>query len=127
MRHREAVQASQVRQTSAGIGPNRELDAGQVDANDGTRDQTWGVPKDWIKKPSKTGGGVRYVDPRNQHNSIRIMPGDPNSRFPNSRRPYVRLQRDGRALDINRSFVEARSEAAHIPLEKFKFDAKVFE
>jgi len=29
-----------------------------------------GVPADWVAKPSKTGGGTRFVDPANPHNSV---------------------------------------------------------
>src|SRR5690606_28553357 len=48
-----------------------------------------GIPIDWVRKRSKIGGGVRYIDPNNSGNSVRIMPGDPNSPFPNSQTPYV--------------------------------------
>lgn len=32
-------------------------------------------------------------------NSVRAMPGNPNSPFPNSQRPYVRWQKNGQPLD----------------------------
>jgi RHS repeat-associated protein len=80
-----------------------------------------GVPADWIAKPSKTGGGTRFVDPKNPHNSVRVMPGDdPNSPFPNSRQPYVRHLRDGQSLDVNGNVVPKNTPEAHIPAKDFK-------
>jgi len=78
-----------------------------------------GVPADWVAKPSKTGGGTRFVDPANPHNSVRVMPGDPKSPFPNSQRPYVRHLKDGQSLDVNGNVVPKNTPEAHIPLEDF--------
>ena len=80
-----------------------------------------GVPAAWVEKPSKTGGGVRYVDPENPHNSVRVMPGDPNSPYPNSQQPYVRHLKDGQSLDVNGNPVPKNTPEAHIPLEDFKW------
>ena len=80
-----------------------------------------GVPSDWIAKPSKTGGGTRFVDPANSHNSVRVMPGDPKSPFPNSQRPYVRHLKDGQSLDVNGNVVPKNTPEAHIPLEDFEW------
>jgi len=65
------------------------------------------------------GGGTRYVDPANPHNSVRVMPGDPNSPFPNSQKPYVRHMRNGQSLDVNGNVVPKNTPEAHIPLKKF--------
>lgn len=78
-----------------------------------------GVPADWVAKPSKTGDGTRFVDPANPHNSVRVMPGDPKSPFPNSQRPYVRHLKDGQSLDVNGNVVPKNTPEAHIPLEDF--------
>ncbi|MFH0899593.1 MAG: hypothetical protein V2A73_03065, partial [Pseudomonadota bacterium] len=78
-----------------------------------------GVPSDWVAKPSKTGGGTRFVDPANPHNSVRVMPGDHQSPFPNSQRPYVRHLKDGQSLDVNGNVVPKNTPEAHIPLEDF--------
>jgi hypothetical protein len=78
-----------------------------------------GVPADWVAKPSKTGGGTRFVDPANPHNSVRVMPGDPKSPFPNSQKPYVRHLKDGQSLDVNGNVVPKNTPEAHIPLEDF--------
>jgi hypothetical protein len=80
-----------------------------------------GVPEDWVAKPSKIGGGTRFVDPQNPHNSVRVMPGDPNSPYPNSQQPYVRHIRNGQSLDVDGNVVPKDTPEAHIPLEKFKW------
>lgn len=48
------------------------------------------APKGWITKPSGKGGGVKFVDPKNPHNQIRQMPGNPNSSFPAQQNPYIK-------------------------------------
>ncbi|MCX5742960.1 MAG: hypothetical protein NT062_10740, partial [Proteobacteria bacterium] len=79
-----------------------------------------GVPANWIEKPSKTGGGTRFVDPKNPHNSVRVMPGDPESAFPNSQVPYVRHLNNGQSLDVDGKVVSKYTPDAHIPLKDFK-------
>lgn len=49
-----------------------------------------GIPKHWQTMPSRNRKGIKYVDPNNIHNSIRVMRGDPRSPYPHSRGPYVR-------------------------------------
>lgn len=80
-----------------------------------------GVPPNWIRKPSKDGGGVRFIDPNNPHNSVRVMPGDPSSPHPNSRMPYVRRMKDGSSYDVNGNVVPHRSPDSHIPVQVFRF------
>jgi len=87
----------------------------------GTRTRPPGVPDGWRIKPSRRSGGVRFVDPKNPHNSVRVMPGDPKSPYPNSQRPYVRWQRDGQALDGHGDPVPRTSPDAHIPLDDFEY------
>lgn len=55
------------------------------------------------------------------------MQGNPNSPYPGSRQPYVRWQRNGQALDVNGQPVSKYSDAAHIPLEDFRFMPELFE
>lgn len=92
----------------------------------GTRVRPAGIPDAWRIVPTKGEGGVRYFDPRNPGNAVRVMPGDPNSAFPNSRTPYVRWQRNGQALDVNGRVVSKNSPDAHIPLADFRFDPSLF-
>lgn len=80
-----------------------------------------GVPGDWVAKPSKTGGGTRFVDPSNPHNSLRVMPGNPDSPFPNSQSPHVRVTRNGQAIDNAGNVVPKNSPDAHIPLGTSSF------
>jgi hypothetical protein len=79
------------------------------------------VPSDWLMRPSKGPGGVRYMDPNNPHNSVRVMPGDVTEPHPNSQRPYVRWIRNGKSLDKNGEVVPKNSQEAHIPLETFRY------
>ena len=53
------------------------------------------IPDDFIKEPSRSGGGERYRDPRKTGEQIRIMPGNENSSNPVKRGPYVRISRGG--------------------------------
>lgn len=85
-----------------------------------------GVPGEWVRMPADKGRGVKYRDPRNVHNEVRIQKGNPNSRYPTSRKPYVRWKKDGALLDINGNH-STDLEQTHIPLEKFKFKPELFK
>ncbi len=86
------------------------------------------VPKDWYKKPSEKGIGVKYINPRNptEGTYIRIQSANPKSRFPWQRRDYVKWQRDGSPLDKYGNAVSSDSEAAHIPFDEFIFKPELF-
>jgi hypothetical protein len=86
-----------------------------------------GIPEGWRIRPTRGQGGVRYFDPQNPGNSVRVMPGNPNSPYPNSRAPYVRWQLNGQALDVDGGVVPKNTPEAHIPLEDFRFDLGVFQ
>ena len=86
-----------------------------------------GIPDDWKARPTKGGKGVQYDHPTNKHHYVRVMRGNPSSQYRNSRRPYVRVQAHGQARDVHGNIVPKRSEAAHIPVEDFRFDIKFFE
>jgi hypothetical protein len=86
-------------------------------ANDNPHD----VPENWIKSPSDKGGGTKWTNPENPHDSVRDMPGNPNSPNPAQQDPYVVQMRDGEALDINGNPVSRKSPEAHIPRDQFKF------
>jgi hypothetical protein len=64
---------------------------------------------------------MRYIDPRNPYNNVRVMPGDPKSPYENSRMPYVKWQKNGQHLDKNGNPVSGDSPDAHIPIDDFKF------
>jgi len=93
----------------------------------GTRVVPEGIPEGWRIRSTRGQGGARYFDPQNPGNAVRVMPGNPNSPYPNSRTPYVRWQRNGQALDVNGNVVPRNSPEAHIPLEDFRFDPALFQ
>lgn len=84
-----------------------------------------GLPDSWGVKVSKAGKksdqGLVYTHPDSPTTQIRILPGNPNSPHTNSQKPYVRIEKDGRPLDKTGSFVDKKSDAAHIPLDEFDF------
>lgn len=93
----------------------------------GTRMRPPGVPDEWRVVPTNSGGGVRYYDPANPGNSVRVMQGSPTSPYPNSQAPYVRWQRNGAPLDVNGNVLPtANVPEAHIPLQDFTFLPEVF-
>ena len=56
------------------------------------------------------------------------MPGNPTSPWPNSRKPYVRWDKDGVPLDVDGNPLPTdKCAPAHIPLEDFKFDPSIFK
>lgn len=56
------------------------------------------------------------------------MQGDANSPYPNSQAPYVRWQVNGQPLDAQgRVLPTARTQAAHIPLQDFRFIPGVYK
>lgn len=86
-----------------------------------------GVPKDWVKKPSKNKEGYKYVKPGTKGNTdVRVQKGNPNHRYPNSRGDYVRWKKDGKYLDKNGKS-SSDEEKTHIPLNEFKFDKDIFK
>lgn len=79
------------------------------------------LPATFKWTPSKKFGGVVYWHPTNKHESVRYMPGNPNSSQPARQNPYVVHMRNGKALDINGNRVDSDSEEAHIPADKFRY------
>jgi hypothetical protein len=80
-----------------------------------------GVPKDWPAKPSQRKEGTRYTNPKNPHEIVRVMPGNPQSRWPAQRAPYVKHHKDGKAYDSKGNLVDQDAVEAHIPLKDYKF------
>jgi len=79
------------------------------------------IPEDWLVKPAKKGGGTQYINPKNPHDRVSVMPGNPNSPNPAHREPCVKRMRDGQAFDKNGNPVDPNSPAAHIPTDRFRF------
>ena len=63
-----------------------------------------------------------YVNPTNNHFSVRVMPGKPHSPFPHQQRPYIIHRHSGDALDKFGNIVNADSAEAHIPIKEFIFE-----
>jgi hypothetical protein len=85
-----------------------------------------GVPKNWVRESSRKGEGVRYRDPKNVHNEVRIQKGNPQSIYPNSTKTYVRWKKDGKWLD-KRGNISNNKEETHIPMNDFKFKLELFK
>lgn len=80
------------------------------------------IPSNWHVEISKSQGGMRYSDPTNKHNYIRVMSGNPESPFPAQRKPYVKHNTPKGCLDKNGQIVSEKDPSAHIPLEEYNFD-----
>jgi hypothetical protein len=64
---------------------------------------------------------MRYINPENPHDHVRVMPGDPDSPHRAQQTPYVKRMKDGSAYDAGGGTVDPRSAEAHIPLWNFRF------
>jgi len=111
--------------TTTGMGPGLEVRG--LRPAPGTRVRPAGVPDTWKVRPTESGGGVQYCNPANPNQNVRVMQGNPNSRYPNSQAPYVRqqnaggtyLRQDGTPSPLPRGGL--RDGDAHIPLDQFIF------
>jgi len=75
---------------------------------------------DAAKDATPSRDGVIYQDPNNPHNSIRIMPGNPNSPNPAQQNPYVIYRNNGISYDMNGlPLPNGNLPEAHIPLNLF--------
>jgi len=87
----------------------------------------FGIPSDWIATASDADGGVKFINPSNIHDNVRIMPGRPSTPFETTQKPYAKRQRNGSLVDrlgnkiISNGQNQNRSSESHIPLEQFIF------
>ena len=86
------------------------------------RDRT-GTPQGFTTGPSQKGGGVVFRNPDATNESVRVMPGNPNSSNPAQQEPYVvQMTRDGNAaVAADGSRVSPSSPEAHIPREQYRY------
>ncbi len=84
------------------------------------------VPEHWRKAPSDKGEGVKFVDPKNINNDVRIQKGNPNSNWENQKRDYVRWKRNGRWLDRDGKPSDDLAQT-HIPFDQFIFKPELFK
>jgi len=85
----------------------------------GTRAWPEGVPDNWRVRSSDSPGGVKYSDPQNPGNQVRVEQGNPNSQYPNSQGPYVRDLRNGQYRDTKGKTVPREAPEGHIPLDQY--------
>lgn len=78
-----------------------------------------GIPGHFQVCISKKGAGIKYVDPVNPQNSIRVMPGKPHSHMPYQQNPYVIRNIEGNVIDKFGKIVDSKAPEAHIPLNEF--------
>ena len=79
-----------------------------------------GIPKDFKIKLSKKPGGMKYINPNNPNEYIRIMPGKPHSPNVCQQKPYVNLRgKEGLSRDKFGKIVANNAPEAHIPLDEF--------
>ena len=80
-----------------------------------------GVPDHWTKKTTKKNNGDAYINPKNPHERVRVMPGNPLSSNPFQQNPYVVYQQNGKAFDIYGNLLDTDDPAVHIPYDDFDF------
>jgi RHS repeat-associated protein len=85
-----------------------------------------GVPDNWVERPTRDGEGRQWVNPDNEGDRVRAMPGNPQSPNPAQREPYVRDVRNGNQwLDVKGDRIEGKegknSPTTHIPAKDYKF------
>ena len=85
-----------------------------------------GVPENWEQSPSNKGEGMRYCDPNNPHNEVRLQKGKPEVSNPSQQKDYVRWKKDGGWLDKDGK-PSTDIEDTHIPIEEFKFKLEIFK
>ena len=86
-----------------------------------------GIPKNWEKIPADKKEGIKYIDPKNRGNDVRIQRGNPTSQYPKQRGDYVKWKKNGQYLDKRGKPVPGDSPEAHIPVDEFKFNQELFK
>lgn len=85
-----------------------------------------GVPKHWGRELADKKEGIKYVDPKNRGNDVRIQRGNSTSQYPNQRGDYVRWKKEGQWLDKNGK-PSMDPENTHIPVDEFVFKPEIFK
>lgn len=81
------------------------------------------IPKDWnVTRTTKhEKKGLSFHKPNvKKADEVRIMPGDPNSPYPISQKPYVRWKKGGKYLDKD-GVPTIDDNKTHLSLDEFKF------
>jgi len=82
------------------------------------------IPSKWGDGfPTKKGVGVRYVDPKNPGNRVRIDKGRPESEFPTQQVDHVVVVRGGKVIGRDgkpiQTSIREDYERSHIPLKEW--------
>ncbi len=84
-----------------------------------------GIPENFRIQLSKRGAGIKYVDPENPGNNIRVMPGKPHSPWEHQQKPYVVEYINGQPIDAAGNMVLDSAPEAHVPLEKYTYKVEI--
>lgn len=116
------AQISPLRGTPRSPEAVRASDQARSQAETAFKAQT-GIPQNFVSSPSTGPGGVRFTNPQNRHEYVRVMPGNPNSPNPAQQQPYVvQTTPNGHsAVSSNGAIVPRNSEAAHVPRADFRY------
>ena len=82
------------------------------------------LPSRFKLVPSNKRGGIRFIDPKNAQNEVRIMEGNPNSPHLRQQSAYLKYRHEGTYYDVNGNPIKSamgggKSELSHIPLKDF--------
>ncbi len=104
--------------------PTQDAGAGLVgrgiNPKPGTRVRPEGIPENWRIGPSRSKGGIKFQDPKNPGNHVRVEQGKPNSQYPHSQGPYVRDVRNGPYRDNQSNVVPKHNASGHAPLDQYR-------
>ncbi|MEM6386385.1 MAG: hypothetical protein AAF718_09140 [Pseudomonadota bacterium] len=82
------------------------------------------LPANWESAPTRKGVGIRWSDPENQGNGVRIDKGNPGSPFPSQQVDHVIVRHNGEVLGRDglpiQGAIADHPEMAHIPLEEYR-------
>ncbi len=81
-----------------------------------------GVPKDWVAEKPAKGPGTIYGNPENpKHDTVRAVPGCPESSQPGQQTDHVVRTANGARYGEANTPVPTKSTESHVSPEKFKF------
>ena len=98
------------------------IDKVLTDSSSATARRPQGVPKSWVADKPSGGPGTIYRNPENlQHDTVRAVPGRPESSQPGQQVDHVIRTANGKRYGEANIPVSTKSQESHIPAEKFHF------
>ncbi|MBK5073799.1 hypothetical protein I2492_13360 [Budviciaceae bacterium CWB-B4] len=80
-------------------------------------------PSDWGATPNKKEVGIRWQDPNNKGNGVRIDQGNPDVSQPTQQVDYVIVRYNGQVIGRDGKPIQGsiadNAEKAHIPLSEY--------